>query len=72
MNKNTTIANQQKSAINHYLNNHPQLSDGIKFINLEKLSKNEEFLTSYSIDDYDRNKLQSTLKIGRASCRERV
>lgn len=50
MNKNTTIANQQKSAINHYLNNHPQLSDGIKFINLEKLSKNEEFLTSYSID----------------------
>lgn len=64
MNKNTTIANQQKSAINHYLNNHPQLSDGIKFINLEKLSKNEEFLTSYSIDDYDRNKLQSTLKGG--------
>lgn len=64
MNKNTTIANQQRSAINHYLNNHPQLSDGIKFINLEKLSKNEEFLTSYSIDDYDRNELQSTLKDG--------
>ncbi len=64
MPKNTTIANQQKSAINHYLNNHPQLSDGIKFINLEKLSKNEEFLTSYSIDDYDRNELQSTLKDG--------
>lgn len=64
MNKNTTIANQQKSAINHYLNNHPQLSDGIKFINLEKLSKNEEFLTSYSIDNYDRNELQSTLKDG--------
>lgn len=64
MNKNTTIANQQKSAINHYLNSHPKLSDGIKFINLEKLSKNEEFLTSYSIDDYDRNELQSTLKDG--------
>lgn len=64
MNKNTTIANQQKSAINHYLNNHPQLSDGIKFIDLEKLSKNEEFLTNYSIDDYDRKELQSTLKAG--------
>ena len=64
MNKNITIANQQKSAINHYLNNHPQLSDGIKFIDLEKLSKNEEFLTSYSIDDYDRNELQSVLKDG--------
>lgn len=64
MNKNTTIADQQKSAINHYLNNHPQLSDGIKFIDLEKLSKNEEFLTSYSIDDYDRNELQSVLKNG--------
>lgn len=64
MNKNTTIANQQKSAINHYLNNHPRLSDGIKFIDLEKLSKNEEFLMSYSIDDYDRNELQSMLKDG--------
>lgn len=59
---NKSIATQQQEALSTYLQNH-RLPDGVKFVDLEKLSNNVEFLTDL-VSDYDRQKLKSVLESG--------
>lgn len=59
---NKSIATQQQEALSTYLQNH-RLPDGVKFVDLEKLSNNVESLTDL-VSDYDRQKLKSVLENG--------
>lgn len=59
---NKSIAAQQQEALSTYLQNH-RLPDGVKFVDLEKLSNNVEFLTDL-VSDYDRQELKSVLESG--------
>lgn len=59
---NKSIATQQQEALSTYLQNH-RLPDGVKFVDLEKLSNNVESLTDL-VSDYDRQKLKSVLESG--------
>lgn len=59
---NKSIATQQQEALSTYLQNH-RLPDGVKFVDLEKLSNNVEFLTDL-VSDYDRQELKSVLESG--------
>lgn len=59
---NKSIAPQQQEALSTYLQNH-RLPDGVKFVDLEKLSNNVGFLTDL-VSDYDRQKLKSVLESG--------
>lgn len=59
---NKSIAPQQQEALSTYLQNH-RLPDGVKFVDLEKLSNNVESLTDL-VSDYDRQKLKSVLESG--------
>lgn len=57
---NKSIVAQQQEALSTYLQNH-RLPDGVKFVDLEKLSNNVEFLTDL-VSDYDRQELKSVLE----------
>lgn len=59
---NESIATQQQDALSTYLQNH-RVPDGVKFVDLEKLSNNAEFLTDL-VSDYDRQELESVLESG--------
>lgn len=59
---NESIATQQQDVLSTYLQNH-RVPDGVKFVDLEKLSNNAEFLTDL-VSDYDRQELESVLESG--------